>query len=603
MRLLVIEDDGNIFRSIELMLKSEGHECDHAELGESGVTMGTDNPYDVIILDLMLPDMEGFEVVRQLRANMVATPILILSGLSELDNKVKGLGVGADDYLTKPFDRDELVARVQALMRRSMGYSTAPEGGAPSGSLLARKGGAAPWSFNMSYTPYGQDADEIAPTDGIETEAPGNAPPRPRRVITFSNLGDIADEPDFEEDEYELEDEETGFETVSASLADVGYATPVSVPEMSAPPEMEAASLAEPQSPQSALPAPPAPPAPVVEQASPPPPDSMMDPVADPAADPAVDPVADPLADPVSTPDDSAAPNARPQGAGRVIVIGNEKGGTGKSTTAMHLVVALLRDGHSVASIDLDTRQGTLTRYLENRRNFAEERGLDLPLPAEHAGELADATPEYLEEILEDWIATHDFVVIDTPGGESMLSNVAHEWADTLIAPINDSLVDLDVLARIEAETLEIKGPSHYADMVAEARKLKADRTGEPIDWIVLRNRLSSLHARNKQNVGDILTRLSEQIGFRQGPGLSERVIYRELFLSGLTLLDLRDRGIDVAFTMSHVAARQELRALMLAVQPAAAAADADADADADVGEPGAADTPIAILAAATLTG
>ena len=546
MRVLVIEDDKNIVRSIELMLKTEGHVCDHAELGEDGVAMGTDNPYDVVILDLMLPDMEGFEVVRRLRANMVATPILILSGLAELDNKVKGLGVGADDYLTKPFDRDELVARVQALMRRSMGYSTAPEGGAPAGSLLAKKGRAAPWSFNMSYTPYGQNADGLSPGDDSEAAMPESAPPRPRRVITFSNLGDIADEREFDEDEYDSE-EESGFEAAAASLADVGAAAP-------ATPEKDPASL-------PALAAGPAP----AETAKP-----------APAPSPA-----------------QSAPKTRPEGAGRVIVIGNEKGGTGKSTTAMHLIVALLRDGHSVASIDLDTRQGTLTRYLENRRKFAGERELDLPLPANHAGELADATPEYLEEILEDWIATHDFVVIDTPGSESMLSNVAHEWADTLIAPINDSLVDLDVLAQIEAETLEIKGTGHYADMVAEARKLKADRTGEPIDWIVLRNRLSALHARNKQNVGDILTRLAEHIGFREGPGLSERVIYRELFLSGLTLLDLRDRGIDVEFTMSHVAARQELRALLHAVQPP----EADGGAGAD--EPGATAAPIAVLAAA----
>ncbi len=578
MRVLIVEDDKNIVRSIELMLGAEGHVCDHAELGEDGVTMGTDNPYDVVILDLMLPDMEGFEVVRRLRANMVATPILILSGLAELDNKVKGLGVGADDYLTKPFDRDELIARVQALTRRSMGYATAPEGGASSGSLLAKKGGAAPWSFNMSYTPYGQDADDLASGDGGETVPPESAPPRPRRVITFSNLGDIADEPDFEEDE----DEETGFEA-AASLADVGYATPESAPvTMSAPLETE-----------------PAPP-PVTEAESAPPeteapaalePDTLA------RAEPAPTPPPASMADPDSASDISSAPKTRPAGAGRVIVLGNEKGGTGKSTTAMHLIVALLRDGHSVASIDLDTRQGTLTRYLENRRNFAEERELDLPLPSNHAGELGDATPEYLEEILEDWIATHDYVVIDTPGSESMLSNVAHEWADTLIAPINDSLVDLDVLAQIEAETLEIKGTGHYADMVAEARKLKADRTGEPIDWIVLRNRLSSLHARNKQNVGDILARLAEHIGFREGPGLSERVIYRELFLSGLTLLDLRDRGIDVEFTMSHVAARQELRALLHAVQPASIPAEPKSDGSGTEG-PAPADAPIALLAA-----
>lgn len=252
----------------------------------------------------------------------------------------------------------------------------------------------------------------------------------------------------------------------------------------------------------------------------------------------------------------------------RCIAVGNEKGGTGKSTTAMHLIVALLRDGHTVASVDLDSRQGTLTHYIENRAGFAADKGLDLPMPARHVGDLANGTAEELEKVLEQCIAACEFVVVDTPGSDSALSRVAHEWADTLIAPINDSLVDLDVFARIEQESLEIQGPSHYADMVLEAKKLKAERSGEPIDWIVLRNRLSAIHARNKENVADVLARLSKLIGFRQGPGLSERVIYRELFPSGLTLLDLRDQGVDVEFTMSHVAARQELRALLHAVRP-----------------------------------
>jgi chromosome partitioning protein len=518
MHILVIEDDAIITRSIELMLRSDGHDCDIASSGEEGINHGELQHYDVIVLDLMLPDMEGYEVVRRLRAAMVATPILILSGLAELDSKVKGLSVGADDYLTKPFDRDELIARIQALVRRSMGYSTAPEAGATPGSLLAAKGQAAPWNFNMAYTPYGEDGE--APDDDSAAAGPQPAiEPRQRRVIKFAAGSDVIDDPE-----------------------DDVIAAPEPWEEEPAPEVAEAAAPQEQPAPET------------VEAAA-----AQEQPAAEAGE---------------AAPQERAAPNGRQAGGGRVIVLGNEKGGTGKSTTAMHLIVALLRDGHTVASVDLDSRQGTLTHYIENRAGFAADKGLDLPMPARHVGDLADATAEELEKVLEQCIAACEYVVVDTPGSDSALSRVAHEWADTLIAPINDSLVDLDVFARIERESLEIQGPSHYADMVLEAKKLKAERTGEPIDWIVLRNRLSAIHARNKENVADVLAQLSKLIGFRQGPGLSERVIYRELFLSGLTLLDLRDRGVDVEFTMSHVAARQELRALLQAVRPADSGTD-----------------------------
>jgi two-component system cell cycle response regulator CtrA len=121
MRVLLVEDDKSTAKSIELMLKSEGYIVDLTDLGEDGLEIG--KIYDYIILDLMLPDMDGYEVLKNLRAAKVATPILILSGLSELDNKIKGLGFGADDYLTKPFDKRELIARIQAIVRRSQGHS------------------------------------------------------------------------------------------------------------------------------------------------------------------------------------------------------------------------------------------------------------------------------------------------------------------------------------------------------------------------------------------------------------------------------------------------------------------------------------------------
>jgi two-component system cell cycle response regulator CtrA len=123
MRVLVVEDDSATAKSIELMLKSEGFVCDTTSLGEDGLEIGKLYDYDIIILDLMLPDMDGYEVLKRLRAARIKTPILILSGLAELDNKIKGLGFGADDYLTKPFDKRELIARVQAIIRRSKGHS------------------------------------------------------------------------------------------------------------------------------------------------------------------------------------------------------------------------------------------------------------------------------------------------------------------------------------------------------------------------------------------------------------------------------------------------------------------------------------------------
>ncbi len=123
MRVLLVEDDSSIQKSIELMLQTEGYIVDSTDLGEDGLEIGKLYDYDIIILDLMLPDIEGFEVLRRLRAARVTTPILILSGLSELDHKIKGLGFGADDYLTKPFDKRELIARIQAIVRRSKGHS------------------------------------------------------------------------------------------------------------------------------------------------------------------------------------------------------------------------------------------------------------------------------------------------------------------------------------------------------------------------------------------------------------------------------------------------------------------------------------------------
>ncbi|MCY4395532.1 MAG: AAA family ATPase [Rhodospirillaceae bacterium] len=253
-------------------------------------------------------------------------------------------------------------------------------------------------------------------------------------------------------------------------------------------------------------------------------------------------------------------------GAGKVIVLGNEKGGTGKSTTAMHLIVALLRDGRAVASVDLDGHQGTLTRYVENRRSFAESEGLRLQLPDHHRVAGGDADIAEADALIDRLAASRDYVVLDCPGTDNALARHAISRADVLITPVNDSFIDLDLLARIGGTPPRVLGPSVYSQTVWEGRQRRAMNGGRPIDWIVLRNRLSPLDSHNKKNVGLTLDELARRIGCRCLDGFHERVIFRQLFLQGLTVLDLREDGAGVALNMSHVAARQEIRRLADAV-------------------------------------
>lgn len=251
-----------------------------------------------------------------------------------------------------------------------------------------------------------------------------------------------------------------------------------------------------------------------------------------------------------------------------IIVLGNEKGGSGKSTSAMHLVVALLDQGRRVATIDLDGRQRTLTRYLENRaKAVAEGANLLMPsfavvtrseIPDYHGGQ-ADERQRFLS-VLEQFVDSNDVVIIDCPGSDSFLSRLAHGCADTLLTPMNDSFIDLDLIARVDPDDHSILGPSLYAELVWDMRKRRA-LTGGKVDWLVMRNRVGHLDARNKRRVSEVLARLAKRIGFRVVAGLSERVTYRELFLQGLTMLDLGRTGSSL--TMSEVAARQEVRTLV----------------------------------------
>jgi chromosome partitioning protein len=257
-----------------------------------------------------------------------------------------------------------------------------------------------------------------------------------------------------------------------------------------------------------------------------------------------------------------------------VIVVGNQKGGAGKSTVAMHVMVALMRMGRRTGVLDLDVRQRSLTRYIENRGRWIAARSAQLASPQilelqeSHSRSLDTAEVEEesaFHAALRRLSETCDFIVIDSPGGDSHLARLAHSWADTLVTPLNDSFVDFDLLGDIDAANPEIVRPSIYSEMVWESRKKKALAVRTPIDWVVLRNRTSAskIEAKNKQRVGDALKTLSNRIGFRLAPGLSERVIYRELFPQGLTLLDMEASDIG----MAHIAARQELRDLFIALK------------------------------------
>jgi len=264
--------------------------------------------------------------------------------------------------------------------------------------------------------------------------------------------------------------------------------------------------------------------------------------------------------------------SAHKRGSAHTIVLGNEKGGSGKTTTAMHVIALLLHEGARVGSMDLDGRQRSLTRYVENRKAWADGAGVNLVMPdhvvlprsdLDTVSEAQAAERAAFETAFARLSSENDFVVIDCPGTDSFLSRLGHAAADTLITPMNDSFVDFDLLGRVDPQTWKIKGPSVYSEMVWESRKRRVMADGGKIDWIVMRNRLSTLAAKNKRRVENVLDALADRIGFRLAPGFGERVIFREMFPSGLTLLDLRSQGVDTPLSMSHVAARAEVRGLL----------------------------------------
>ena len=244
------------------------------------------------------------------------------------------------------------------------------------------------------------------------------------------------------------------------------------------------------------------------------------------------------------------------------IVFANEKGGTGKSTTAVHVAVALAYQGAKVAALDLDVRQRTFHRYCENRAETQKRRNITLPGPAFdvcHATTIAE-----LDEEAARIGADADFLIFDTPGRDDPFARHVATQADTLVTPMNDSFVDFDLIGQVDAESFKVRRLSFYAELIWEARMKRSrasiDEQRRQMDWVVVRNRTGYTDARNQRRIEGALAELSKRVGFRAVQGLSERVVYRELFPSGLTLLDKGHLG---ELGTSHLVARQELRSLV----------------------------------------
>jgi chromosome partitioning protein len=258
-----------------------------------------------------------------------------------------------------------------------------------------------------------------------------------------------------------------------------------------------------------------------------------------------------------------------------VIVVGNEKGGAGKSTLAIHIAAALLHGGAKVAVLDLDLRQQTVGHFFANRRAWLTANHADAPMPIEHpisaAGDALAKAPDAeqlarFQGAFDEVSQAADFLLIDTPGADTAISRAAHGRADLIVTPMNDSFVDFDMLGVVDPVTLELTRHSLYSETVWNSRKARATNERKQIDWVVLRNRLAPTEARNRKRLDERVQALSRKVGFRVGPGLRDRVIYRELFPFGLTVADLSPGIRPVVMSLQHVAARQELRALMSAL-------------------------------------
>jgi chromosome partitioning protein len=268
-----------------------------------------------------------------------------------------------------------------------------------------------------------------------------------------------------------------------------------------------------------------------------------------------------------------ALEEAMREGNARVIVVGNEKGGSGKSTVAMNTAIALMKAGRRVATIDLDARQKSLTTYVENRRAWAKHVGQEFEIPDHVALDETVNFPDTdqraagcktLTETVAKLSQGNEIIVVDSPGHDSYLSRMAHSIADTIVTPLNDSFLDFDALGTVDPATFALTGVGQYGRMVEEARTQRQLLDGRAIDWVVLRNRLSMVNSRNKRQMADMLQELSRRLNFRSVDGLAERLIFREYYPRGLTAVDDLDRRtLGARPTMSHATARFEVETLL----------------------------------------
>lgn len=256
----------------------------------------------------------------------------------------------------------------------------------------------------------------------------------------------------------------------------------------------------------------------------------------------------------------------------KTFVVGNEKGGSGKTTTTMHIIACLLDLGFKVGSIDLDVSQQSITKYIDNRKAFVNNHKLNLPVPnhcilkvssADSIKQRNQENHKSLIEVYKELAKTSDFIIMDTAGGNEFLSQIAHSMADIIITPINDSFIDLNLIGEVTND-LKIGKLGNYSGVIWE-QKMKRAQNGvkDATDWIVIRNRLSSTNAKNKRNVKSVIDQLSKRLGFRYLDGFGERVIFRELFPEGLTIIDVIRNDVKIKTTMSHLSAKQELRKML----------------------------------------
>jgi chromosome partitioning protein len=260
-----------------------------------------------------------------------------------------------------------------------------------------------------------------------------------------------------------------------------------------------------------------------------------------------------------------------------VIVVGNEKGGTGKSTLSIHITIALLKAGFRVATIDLDVRQQTLTRFFDNRRSWAATAPWPVELPFHHAPQRGTSENVRDNETMEfaafaEAVAAvehaYEFVVIDTPASDSYLMRLAHSLADTLVSPVNDSYIDIDVFSRVHHDRMQRGQISQYADLVLEARRKRRLVDQGIIDWVLVRNRVASIQSNNARQIAVSLQRMAVELQFRAAEGLHDRVIFRELFPIGLTALDPIEEALrSGVLSASHQSARREIHGLISTLQ------------------------------------